>query len=316
MKHLTIASVACLILWLTSCGGGEEKMSSMSLKDTQSKTSPEKSNNNESKINRDEATKERNETPPMASNTNLKQTNREFVRTAEARLEVKNVYKTTLELEDVVSKYKGFITETTLRNEVVRTEDFEVSRDSVLHTTLYRVNNHLVIRLPQDSLDLFMHNLSKWLVFLDYRIIKADDVTLALKSQDLKALRNDKYQQRYTKAIDNQGQKLEETARAEDNLLQHLNNTDQNALNKEALQHQIQYSTLVLDIYQAETIHRNMIENYRKIEQYQPSFGAKMLASLATGWSGVLSFVVVIFAVWPLLILVGLGAWFMLRKLR
>jgi len=313
MKRLTFLTIACLTIWLASCGGGE-RASNSEKNEPRYKESKQDSPSDKKESTLRKEKEERNAVPPMVSNANLKQTNRDFVRTADVRFQVKNVYKTTLEMESLVTKYKGFITETILNNEVVRTQNLEVSRDSILHITSYRVNNQLTIRLPQDSLDLFMGDLTKWLVFLDHRTIKAEDVTTALKSNDMRSKRAANYEQRYTKAIDNQGEKLDETTTAEDKLLQQQNEADQNVLNQEALRHKVQYSTLNLNIYQAETIHRNMIENYRKIEQYEPSFWAKLADSFAVGWKSILSFFVAITVIWPFWIIVAVGAWLVLRN--
>ncbi len=313
MKHFTFLTLACATFWLIGCSGGSEKRAAKDYQSTEKNETPVQIQA-ESDKRATKAKDEQNAVPPVASNLNLKQSNRDFIRTGEVRFQVKNVYKTTLEIEDLVAKYKGFITETTLKNEVARTEELEVSRDSVLRVMLYRVNNHITIRLPQDSLDMFMRDIGKWLVFLDHRIVKAEDVTLSLKAHDMRAKRATNYEQRYTKAIDNQGKELDKTAQAEDNLLQKQNEADQNLLNQQSLRDQVQYSTLTLNIYQTETIHRVMIENYRKIEQYQPNFWYKMSESFMIGWKGILGFVVGIFAIWPILIVFGIGLFIAFRN--
>jgi hypothetical protein len=306
MKRLHLLALACALWLMVSCGGGE-KMAAEDRAYTPAEA--EKKTEATAPQQKDEAPA----TPPMATNSNLKQTNRDFIRTADARFQVKNVYKTTLELEKMVADYKGFITENNLSNQITKTEEIEVSRDSILRVVLHQVNNTLTIRLPQDSLDPFLHKIGKWLVFLDHRIVRADDVTLALKAHTQKANRSQEFEKRYTNAIDKKPQdtKLGDATHAEDNLLQRQNEIDQNLSQREGLQDQVAYSTLKLQIYQPETIHKSLIENYRKIEQYQPSFWSQMGDSLARGWQGLLKVIVALTNLWVFFVigLITLGVY-------
>lgn len=300
MKRLHLLALACAVWLMASCASKEQAENRASA-EMEKKEEPSSTQKN----------KDENAAPPMATNSNLKQTNRDFIRTADARFQVKNVYKTTLELEKLVTDFKGFITENNLTNQITKREEIEVSQDSILRVVLHQVNNSLTIRLPQDSLDAFLHRVGKWLIFLDHRIVRADDVTLSLKAHAQKASRSQEYEKRYTNAIDKKPQdtKLGDATQAEDNLLQRQNDIDQNLLQRESLQDQVAYCTLKLHIYQAETIHKSLIENYRKIEQYQPSFWSKMGDSVSRGWQGLLAVIVALTNLWVFFVvgLIGLA---------
>lgn len=299
MKRLHLLALACAVWLAVSCQGGEKMAENKDIAYTPTEMEKKEEPSSAQKQ------KDENATPPMATNSNLKQTNRDFIRTADARFQVKNVYKTTLELEKLVTDFKGFITENNLTNQITKREEIEVSRDSILRVVLHQVNNSLTIRLPQDSLDSFLHRVGKWLIFLDHRVVRADDVTLALKAHTQKANRSQEYEKRYTNVIDKKPQdtKLGDATQAEDNLLQRQNEIDQNLLHRENLQDQVAYCTLKLHIYQAETIHKSLIENYRKIEQYQPSFWSKMGDSVSRGWQGFLAVIVAITNFWVFFVL-------------
>ena len=109
----------------------------------------------------------------------------QFVRTADLKFKVNNVSQTTAVVEDIASKQGGFVTYTHLASDIDHVSTIPVSPDSSLETTYYNVTNSMVLRVPNTKLDTTLKEIARSVDYLDYRIIKADDVALQLLSNEL-----------------------------------------------------------------------------------------------------------------------------------
>jgi hypothetical protein len=110
---------------------------------------------------------------------------RKFVRTADLKFKVKNVTKSTYAIENITNKFDGFVTYTNLQSNIIDKFETKISQDSTLETTRYNVENNITIRVPDKRLDTVIKCIAKQIDFLDYRVIKADDVSLKILSNQL-----------------------------------------------------------------------------------------------------------------------------------
>lgn len=97
------------------------------------------------------------------------------------------------------------MTSTELKSNIVDVSTAKKSSDSIVETTRFIVENNMVIRVPNTLLDSTLKTIAKQIDYLDYRIIKADDVSLALLANDLSQRRNQQNQARVEEAIQNRG---------------------------------------------------------------------------------------------------------------
>jgi len=236
------------------------------------------------------------------------QKGRKFIRTADVKGKVKDVMKTTMKIEDVTSEFKGFITSTDLKSVISYTENPAISADSLLEIKHYIVENHLTIRVPNEKMDSLMRKLGFLFDFVDYRVMKAEDVSLQILSNEMQQKRFNTFENRYTNAIDSKGRKLDETAGAEENLLNRQLQSDQSKIHKLNLEDQIAYSTIQLHLYQRETVTREVYANYRNIESYRPSLWSRIGDALRDGWRVVEHLIVFLFQLWWFWIL-AVSAW-------
>ena len=214
---------------------------------------------------------------------NKKDSTRKFIRTAEMKFKVKNVFQTTNHIENITMKQGGFVTYTNLTSTIQNVIVIAVSADSSLETKHYYVENTMTLRVPNTKLDTTLKIIAAEIDYLDYRIIKAEDVALQILSNDLTQKRSTDNEKRLTNAIDNRGKKLDETTNAEELLLRKKEESDNAKISNLAIKDQINFSTISLNIYQRETIKRELIPNHKNIEQYEPSFGSKVYESLVFG---------------------------------
>jgi hypothetical protein len=213
-----------------------------------------------------------------------KNSTRKFVRTADVKFKVKNVSKSTYVIEDATSKFGGFVIYTNLESNIFNEDKTKISPDSTLVTTKFRVENNITIRVPNTKLDTVLKTIAKQIHFLNYRVIKAEDVSLQLLSNQMAQKRSATAEQRLANAIDSKGKKLNDITDAEENLEAKKEQNDVSKIQNLSLRDQVDFSTITLNIYQDESSIQEMIANEKSINSYRPNIGLQIVDSLKTGW--------------------------------
>lgn len=242
-----------------------------------------------------------------------KNSKRKFIRTADARFKVKDVAQSTYKIENITKNCGGFVTLSELRSTVTENDETQVSQDSLLKTTRYEVNNTIALRVPNIKLDTLLKSLAKEVQFLDYRVIKADDVNLQLLANELSQKRNANTSKRLETAIDKKGNKLKEINEAEANLASKKENSDSSYLTNLSLKDQVNFSTVTLELYQNEQLKYELVANEKNTNAYRPNLGLQVWESIKSGWfvfEGIIAFLV---KLWPL-VFFGCLAWFGYKK--
>lgn len=231
------------------------------------------------------------------------------------KFKVKDVAKSTYIIEDATSKFGGFITYTNLESTIINEDRTKISPDSTLVSTKFRVENNITIRVPNTKLDTVLKTIAKQIHFLNYRVIKSEDISLELLSIEMAQKRSQTSEQRLANAIDIKGKKLNDITDAEGNLDTKKEQNDQSKIQNLSLKDQVSFSTITLNIYQDENSIQEMIANEKSINSYRPHIGLQIIDSLKTGWfllEDIISFIVLI---WPILIFGFLG-YFGYKKLK
>lgn len=244
---------------------------------------------------------------------NGKDTTRRFIRTADLKFKVKSVIKSTYDIENITNRQGGFVTFTNLTSDINNVTTTAVSADSSLETTYYTVSNSITLRVPNTKLETTLKEISNNIDYLDFRIIKAEDVALQILSNNLTQKRSAKNEERLTNAIDNRGKKLNETTVAEEILLSKQEQADNAKISNLSLTDQIKFSTINLSIYQRQTIKRELISNDKNIDAYEPGFGTKILDALKYGWDILETFIVFLTKLWGLF-LFAIVVYFIYKK--
>ena len=242
-----------------------------------------------------------------------KNSKRKFIRTADARFKVKDVAQSTYKIENLTKNVGGFVTLSELRSNIIENDETQVSQDSLLQTTRYEVNNTIALRVPNVKLDTLLRSLAKEVQFLDYRVIKADDVNLQLLTNELSQKRNANTSKRLENAIDKKGNKLKDINDSEENLASKKENSDNAYINNLSLKDQVNFSTVTLELYQNEKIRYEMVANEKNINAYRPNLGLQIWESIKSGWfifEGIIAFLV---QLWPIVFFTFL-AWLAFKK--
>ena len=242
-----------------------------------------------------------------------KDSKQKFIRTADIKFKVKNVVKSTYAIENATQKFGGFVSYTNLQSTINNQIKTKISQDSTLETTKYTVENNITIRVPNTQLDTVIKTIAKQIEFLDFRVIKADDVSLKLLSQQLSKKRSATTEKRIEKAIDSKGKKINDIVEAENTLANQKEANDNNTIENLSLQDQINFSTITLQLYQNETVKQEIIASEKDSSSYKPNLGIQILDSLKTGWYILETIFVFMITIWPLL-LIGFGGFFLYKK--
>lgn len=242
-----------------------------------------------------------------------KDSDRKFIRTADIKFKVKNVAKSTYTIEDAATKFGGFVTYTNLQSEISERSETKVSKDSILETIKYQVKNDITIRVPNTKLDTVIKTIAKQIDFLDFRVIKADDVSLQFLANQMEQNRSVSNEKRLEKAIDTKGKKLNSVLDAEQTLADKKEQNDNSKLKNLSLKDQVNFSTLTLQIYQNEAIKHEMLASEESIDSYRPHIGLQLWDSLKTGWYFLENIIAFIVSLWGF-ILILFGGYLIYKK--
>lgn len=238
-----------------------------------------------------------NKTPMQADSS------RAFVRTADLSFKVKDVKTATFDIERIVSEHNGYVTSSVLESNVNYKNSIRTTKDSMLDIINYTVHNDIVIRIPNANLDKTLTEISGLIDYLDFRKIKADDVTKLFQSSKLSETRFIDHKKRLEKAIDNKGKKLEQMVAAENELVTKQELADNSRLNTIELAHDVSYSTVTIAIYQKETTKKEAYAYTFPSDPYTPNFGSKFLTSVSEGASIFGEIILFFVKLWPIALL-------------
>jgi hypothetical protein len=248
----------------------------------------------------------------------MKPDGRKFIRTADLKFRVKDVIQSSYEIESITARMHGFVTHTQLTSNVENIERNEMSSDSTLISTMYRVVNTIHLRVPNTLLDSILKEISKQITFLDYRSIHAEDVQLQLLANQLSEKRNEHFQKRVITAGNDSGKKQSNLS-AEESLLETQEQKDNAHIDNLKLTDQINYSSIQLELYQNQTVQHEMISN-NKTDAFKPSFFYKLWDSIKIGWNAFITFILNLTKVWALIIFaIGLficWKWYLAKRTK
>ncbi len=238
---------------------------------------------------------------------------RKLIRTADIKFKVKSVVQSTNLIENTTRKWGGLVTYSNLQSTINEQISTKVSQDSTLETTKYKVENTITLRVPQQNMDTVVKEIAKEIDYLDYRLIKADDVALRLLSNELLQKRSATNEKRMSNAIDTKGKKINDIMNAETQLENKKAQSDSSAIENLSLQDQINYSTITLQLYQREVVKQELVANEKQGYYFEPSIGIQILDALQSGWFHLLSLVVFLLKLWWLA-LIGLVIYLIFKK--
>lgn len=227
-----------------------------------------------------------------------------FVKTADINLEVKDVYQSTISIENKLKEMGGFVTESRLNNVLITEKTFPISDEKATLVREYYVENTMQVRVPTVGLGDFLQFVSDKKLFLHHRNIIAKDVTANAKMVDLEKERLSKNQEKINQ-IKTNAKSIEQS---------NENNSEMNLqkISEFNLQDELKYSTV--DIYLREpknSLSEIEIPNPNGISsKYNVSFGYEIKTAFVDGFYVFQEFLIAMMKVWPFLLILFLGIYF------
>lgn len=201
-----------------------------------------------------------------------------IIRNANCKIKVKSVEKATILAKKIASEHNGYISDERFTN------------------TNYAKENRFTLRIPQNKFDIVLDGVCGLAEFVEYKNISTVDVTEEYVDITSRLKTKFEVKQRYENILRTKAKTVEDVLMAEEQLskLQEEIESAQGRLNY--LSNKVSYSTIQMDIY--ETI----IPKEEPV-RYQPGFLDKAEQGLSFGWSIIENLTLLLFYIWPLLIL-------------
>ncbi|MDR6921603.1 DUF4349 domain-containing protein [Chryseobacterium sp. 2987] len=122
-----------------------------------------------------------------AASTHVK--DKQFIKTADVNMEVKDVYEATVSIEKSVQELGGFVTHSNLTSNVVSENTYNTSGEEAMLIKKYQTENTMQVRVPAEKLGEFLALVNDKKLFLNSRIIHAEDVTFDIKYAEMEGTR-------------------------------------------------------------------------------------------------------------------------------
>ncbi|MEF3083134.1 DUF4349 domain-containing protein [Luteimonas sp. SMYT11W] len=225
---------------------------------------------------------------------------RRFVRTADVRFSVDDVYRSALAIEDLAASQDGFVVSNRISSDTQDVQRHKIGDGRLLELTEYTTQGELVVRVPSDRAQAFLRALAEQMTFLDSRDFEARDVQFDLLRQQLAQTRSETLQQSLGQAVrdeDRLDRKSEAFAARE----QALAARDDARVAQREVEDRIAFATLSLSLYQPAQVRRSeRPDPDAAFAQHRPGFFSRIGEALRGGWQGVLDVTVALVAMWPL----------------
>ncbi|MDR7192072.1 DUF4349 domain-containing protein [Luteimonas terrae] len=243
---------------------------------------------------------------------------RRFVRTADVRFSVDDVYRSVLAIEDLAAGQGGFVVSNRIRSDTQNVQRHSIGDGQLLELTEYRTQGELIVRVSSDRAQAFLRELAKQMTFLDSRDFEARDVQFDLLRQQLAHARSEELQQSLAQAVRDED-RLDRKGEAFAARAQALAARDDARVAQREVEDRIAFATLSLSLYQPAQVRRSKrADPDAAFAQHRPGFFVRIGQALRGGWQGALDLTVALVAIWPLWVFViaavlSARAWMRLR---
>ncbi len=114
---------------------------------------------------------------------------KQFVKTAKVNMEVKDVYDATISIEKFVKDLGGFVTHSDLQSRVISENTSNTSNEEAMLIKKYQTENSLQVRVPTEKLGELLTLINDKKLFLNSRVINAEDVTSGIQYAEMEGKR-------------------------------------------------------------------------------------------------------------------------------
>lgn len=244
----------------------------------------------------------------ISSAATMKVKDKQFIKTAAVNMDVKNVYDATISIEKTVQELGGFVINSNLRSNVVSEDSYNTSDNEATLIRKYQTENSMQVRVPVSKLGELLTLINDKKLFLNARIINAEDVTSSIQYAEMEQKRIEKTEENISALKTNKDKvKLSNENRAEKN--------QQQLANLDVTDH-LKYSTVDIFIKEPKLrIAEIAVTNTSHIDnKYQFNFIYDVKDAFISGFYLIQRIFVGLITVWPLLIVTGIVFYFFRKR--
>lgn len=250
-----------------------------------------------------------------SSTTSYTDSQRKFIRTANANFAVKDVYQSANAIEDAVSAHGGFVTQNDIEAHPVKNEHYAKGDGKIINISEYELKGTLTVRIPSERTQEFLRAIASQIEFLDSRTFAAHDAQFEILKQQLDATRLNQTQNEQGQLTQEKGN-IEQKSNVIDARSETKSQRDDARIAQKQFDDKVAFSTITLAIYQPNVVKKSESDDLDSIVlDNRPSFFKRLGQSFAIGWYAVLEIVVQLMKIWPLW-LAGLLAYFAISKFK
>ncbi|MBW7675133.1 DUF4349 domain-containing protein [Chryseobacterium chendengshani] len=240
----------------------------------------------------------------VSSVATMKVKDKQFVKTANVNMEVKDVYDATISMEKSVQELGGFVTHSNLHSNIISEETFNTSGEEAMLVKKYQTENTMQVRVPTEKLGELLILINNKKLFLNSRMINAEDVTADIKYAELEGKRIKKTSENISQLKTNKDKVNMSNENMSEENQQHLANMD--------VTDHLKYSTV--DIYIKEPklrIAEIAVSNSQSIDnKYKFNFVYDIKNAFVEGFYLIQKILVGLVTIWPIVIIAGLTFYF------
>ncbi|MDE5527116.1 hypothetical protein BAX95_11850 [Elizabethkingia meningoseptica] len=232
-----------------------------------------------------------------AASTQVK--DKEFVKTATVDMEVKDVYDATVKIENQLKEIGGYVTNSELHNNLVSEETYNQTDEKAMMVKKSNMQNNMTVKVPTLQLADFLQAINGQNLFLNSRIINAEDVTANIKMAQLEQQR----MQKKTGSITN----LKPTSKTVEQSDENEREKNQNAVEAYSLRDNIAYSTVNLVLREPNVrVAEIPVVNTKSVDaKYKTNFFYEAKLSFINGFYLIQQFFILLLNLWPFMLLIA-----------
>lgn len=207
----------------------------------------------------------------------------QIIRTSRLRFETQDLEKTKAQIVTAIKNAQGFI------------QDDDSGKD---YNQIYQ---RITLRVPNKNFEKVIEDIGKGVAYFDERTISREDVTEEFIDLDARLRAKTKLEERYI-ALLAKAKNVKEMLEIERELAKIREEIESKQGRLKYLENQVSLSTIYVHFYTVTS------ETGATV-----SYGTKIVNALKSGWNGISIFFLGLLHIWPFLILVGVGVFFVRR---
>ncbi|MFK7786436.1 MAG: DUF4349 domain-containing protein [Crocinitomicaceae bacterium] len=217
---------------------------------------------------------------------NKKLENRKLIWTADLEFQVKNVEKSTEEINKLSEKYDAFVS------------DMRMSNDS------YRITNTITVRVPNAQFQKFVSAIKGQSVFMNRSDISSQDVTEEFVDIQARLKTKREVRDRYIQVLKTKTGTVKDIIEAEEAIRVITEEIEAKEGRLRYLNDRVDLSTVTLMMYE-------QVQYTESPERFEKTYSDDASESFGTGWQAVKFISLGFISIWPLLLigLITLGVW-------